>query len=247
MSTTDTLYSARFLSPTLIERGRDNLVKAAVYRSGALAAPSSGTVTVYESGTAIVDGAAVTVSGSIAQYTITAATIASLALDDGWRIEWSLVMPDGVTHVFRNDAALCRRRLYPVVSDLDLFRSHPDLDPSHSASLVASGTNFQDFLDEAWAIIQLRLLNRGNRPNLVMSPSSFRGVHLYMTLELVFRHFATTAGDGKWEALASSYQDKADQSWSDLNFLYDSDDDGKIDDPSKRRSAASSIWTNGRL
>ena len=46
MSSTDTQYTARFSLPELIERGRDELIKCMVYLSGALVAPSSGTVTV---------------------------------------------------------------------------------------------------------------------------------------------------------------------------------------------------------
>ena len=247
MSIADTVYTARFLLPELIERGRDNLIKAPIYRSGALAAPSSGTVSVYDDGsTAVVSAASVTVSGSVAQYTLSAATVASEPFGAGWRVEWALVMPDGVTHTFRNDAALIRRRLYPVVSDADLFRRHPDLDPGDSASLVASGTDYQDFLDEAWATIETKLINMGQRPWLVMSPSAFRDLHIYSTLELIMVHFATTAGDSKWQQLADTYAMKAERAWSDLNFLYDADDDGQIDDDNKRRSAVSTVWLCGR-
>lgn len=248
MSSSDTIYTARLPLPELIEQGRDNAVECAVWRDGALAAPSSGTVSLYNSSnTAIVDGASVTVTGSIATYTVTAATVADQALEEGYRIEWALTMPDGVVHTFRNDAALVRARLYPVVTASDLYRRHPDLDPSNAASLVASGTTHQDALDEAWVEIQLRLIGKGNRPNLVMSPSSTRLLHLYLTLEMVFRDFSTTSGEGKWESLALSYQSKAEAAWHDLGFLYDEGDDGAVDDPQVRRTATPSIWLNGRF
>ena len=246
MSSTDTNYTARFEIPDLIERGRDNLLRCRVYRSGALVAPTSGAVSVYDgSGSAVVTAAAVSVSGDVAEYSLTNATTTCMDLEEGWRVSWALAMPDGVTHTFRNDGALVRRRLYPVVTDADLFRLHPDLDPGNSAALVPAGTDYQIHLDEAWIDIQLRLINQGNRPNLVMSPSSFRALHLSSTLELVFRHFATTAGDGKWAALAETFAGKASRAWDALNFLYDSDDDGEADSL-RRRSGRASVWLNGR-
>ena len=240
----DTLYSARFELPDLIERGRANVVNCRVYRSGALASPSSGTVSVYNAANfAVIDAAAVTVSGSVAQYSIGSAALASQSLEEGWRVEWALTMPDGVVHTFRNDAALVRARLYPVCTDVDIFRRHPDFDPSDAASVAIAGINYQSYLDESWVEIQQGLIARGNRPNLVMSPSSLRFVHLYASLELICRHFSSTSGDGsRWVSLADVYAQKTATAWTGLNFLYDSDDDGQADDPATRRSGLASIW-----
>jgi len=249
MSSTDTNYTARFLLPEQIERGRANALECAVYRDGALITPSAGTVSVYDGGgTALVDGDSVTIASSRATYSLLAATIASSDLGEGWRVEWALDMPDGVTHPFRNDAALVRTRLYPVVTDADLFRWHPDLDPTASASLAKTGATYQVFLDEAWTTIQLRLINRGNRPNLITSPSALRELHLMMTLELVFRHLSTTGGPGgKWAEMASDYAGKTRNAWSELRFLYDDDDDGEVSDPHQRRAGQASFWLNGRM
>ena len=66
MSSTDTTYTARFMLPDLIERGRNEVIKCQVYHNGALVAPSSGTVSVYDpSNTAKVDGASVTIASSV--------------------------------------------------------------------------------------------------------------------------------------------------------------------------------------
>ena len=67
MSSTDTQYTARFSLPELIERGRDELIKCMVYLSGALVAPSSGTVTVRNaSGDVVINAASATITGSVA-------------------------------------------------------------------------------------------------------------------------------------------------------------------------------------
>ena len=238
MSTEDTLYSFRMYSPELIERGRDNLVKAPIYLDGALAVPSSGTVSVFDdSNTAIIDAAAVTVVASVAQYNITAAAVASLALSEEWRIEWALLMPDGVVHTFRRGAALVRRRLYPVATDLDLLALHSDLTALRPSNL----SSYQDYLDTAWKDIICMLREVGNFPNLVMSPSAFRRCHVYLTLELIARDFSTSFGDGsKWDLLADTYSAKFEAAYNRLNFQYDVDDDGQID--GRTRAAAPAIW-----
>ena len=238
MSSEDTIYSFRMFGPECIERGRDNLVQAPIYLAGALAAPSSGTVSIFDaSNTAIVDAAAVTVADSIAGYNVTAATIASKALSEDWRIEWALLMPDGVVHTFRRGAALVRRRLYPVATDLDLLALHSDLTALRPANL----TSYQDYLDTAGKDIIDMLREVGNFPNLIMSPSAFRRAHVYLTLELISRDFSTSFGDGsKWDLLADTYSAKFEAAYGRLNFQYDVSDDGQADE--RHRAAAPAIW-----
>jgi len=243
MSSSDTLYSARFLTPEWLERGRDNLAKCRVYRDGALAAPSSGTVSVFNaSNLEVVAAASVTISGSVAQYTITSGVLGAELLGAGWLFEWNLTMPDGVAHIFRTDGGLVRRRLYPVVTDADLTRRHTDL-----ASLRPSGlTSYQDYIDEAWAEIENRLIGEGNRPYLVVNPHAFREVHLFKTLELIFTDFHMSAGDGKWLELANQYGKVYGIGWHRVAMSYDTDDDGFADSKDSRRSVISTVWLAGR-
>lgn len=235
----DTIYQARLMLPDLIERGRDNVLTCPVYLDGDKAHPTGGTISIYDaSNNAVTNGAAISVVANIASYTLTAATLADRPLEDGWRIVWALTFSGG-SPTFRNDGALVRYQLAPVVTDLDLYRLHPDLNPADSAALVPSGTNYQTWIEESWTTIQLRLINVGNRPNLVMSPSSLREYHLYSTLELIARHFSTSTGQGKWAVLADSYATRAARAWDQLNFTYDADDDGQAD--SQRRRAGASV------
>ena len=238
MATADTLYTARYSGPELLERSRDNLVKSPIYRDGALASPTSGTITIYDSSNVkVVDGAAITVSGSVAQYSVSGATLSAYPFNDGWRVEWSLLMPDSIVHLFQRSASLVRRRLYPVITDDDLIEAHSDLSTLRPSNL----SSYQPYIDAGWHDIIDMLQNAGNFPYLVMEPSAFRRVHLYKTLELISRDFSTSFGDGsKWDTLAEVYDQKFETNWGRLNFIYDRDDDGLAD--SRKRPASAVMW-----
>jgi hypothetical protein len=243
MSISETLYTARFRISEEIERGRQQVLTCPVYRAGALVEPLSGTVTIYKAdGTAVVSAAPVVTTGNVATYTIMAATTTSLALESGWLLEWSLAMTASVTLNFRNDGALVRRSLFPVVTDADLLRRHSDL----NALLAAGTTSYQDYLDEAWATICTRLAAQGRRPYLVIQPSALRDVHIALTLQLIFTDFQTSAGDGgRWQALAEHYQRMYTDAWAQLRFSYDEADENKVDANAKK-SGTSTVWLNGR-
>lgn len=240
MSSDDTLYSARFMYPTFIERGRDNVIKCAVYRDGAIVAPSSGTVSVYdEDGSTVVDAQAVTIPTNVAQFNVTNATTSGLSLNENWRVEWSLAMPDSVTHTFRNDGALVRAALYPVLTDADLYRRVSSLDPS-GTDVITNATTYQEYRDEAWNAIQLRLIRLGNRPNLVVSPTALREAHLLLSLAYIFEDLSTRLNEA-YEGRAEMYRRHYDQEFKRLTFKYDTDDDGTADATS-RRNAYPTVW-----
>ena len=241
MSLAETVYTARFRSTETIERGRTQTLSCPTSRAGATATPASGTFSLYRpDGSALVSAQAVTVS-SVATYSLTGATTSAEALGEGWLVEWALVMPDGVTHTYRNDAALCRRELTPVVSQDDLTQRHSDL-----PSLLGAAASYQPYIDESWWTITNRLIGAGRRPYLVIQPSALRDCHLMLALHLVFLDYSTSAGDGgRWQALAAHYLTAYEQAWGQLRFTYDESDENRVD-ASKRKSASSQIWTNGR-
>lgn len=230
-------YSARIPFPDYLERNRSQTVKLEVYRDGALAAPSSGTFTLYDdSDEEVVSAAAVTIASSVAEYTIPALTLpTSKAVGEGWREEWALLMPDGVIHTFRRSAALVLKNLYPVITDLDLTALYTDLGDLRPASL----TSFQGYIDEAWRQVLGRLIAAGRFPYLILDPWSLREIHLETTLALIFRDFASSLGQGQYLELAESHKKEAAFAWKTLTFQYDEDHDGKPD--SKRRKAAEPV------
>lgn len=235
--------TARFLTPDYLVQGRDNALSCPLWQSGALVAPSSGTVSIYDpSNTAIVNAAAVTVAGSIATYTVPAATLpASLSRGMGWRVEWTLTVAS-VSTVYRNSAGLVRSLLAPVITDADLFRRESGLNPTGAAP-ISSLSTFQDKIDEAWVTLHGRLAGKGNLPHLIMEPTTLREVHLFLTLHLIFQDFRTRLNE-TWKEKADEYEEKADKRWSELAFEYDSSDSGQSDGR-RKRSASPTLWLGG--
>lgn len=244
MSLSDVLYAPQFYGVETLQKGRNNIIKCPVYYDGALAEPTSGTVSVYNpSRVAVVDAAAVTVTADIAQYTVTSAMLADYSYGDNWLIEWSLVMPDTQTHTFVSDAALVRRNLYPVISDEDLTKYHSDL-----ASLLPSteSNSYQDYITEAWALIESMLWQGGRRPWLTVSNHALREPHIYKTLELISLDFGSRQSDNSyWMDLADKYGTKFDTAWARISFNEDTDSDGIVDDV--RKSVSASIWLQGKM
>lgn len=244
MSNSSTRYTARFPLPELLERGRDELVKCEVYRGGQLAAPTQAgsTLTVRDrAGAVIVNGAAVTVTASVAQYTIASTVCASLPFDLGWTFEWRLLMGDGITHLFRNDGGLCRARLYPVITDRDVHRRMRALDTSLPAA-ITDRTSFQDDIDEADIWVQGRLIETGRRPHLIATPSSLRETWLAATVANVLEGIA--AQDAGYSELADKWRQRAEEALERATVQFDYDEDGNIDDADTRAPLKhGTIWT----
>ena len=233
-------YSVRFATPDLIVRGINHVVSAPVYRDGKdPVLPLAATVKVYDANNQEIASDTASIVSSVATYTIPGSTTTGLALGVGWRVEWTLQIGSRQL-LARNDAALVRRDLHPVIGDADLIRRAPALDSSSATSITAKA-NLQDHLDEAWVEITNRLIAETNRPNLIMSPSSLRECHLQLALSLVFEDLATRLNLA-YRELAQSHRAVYEQSWGRLRFLYDHDDDGQADSDYDRRAAQSTIW-----
>ncbi len=236
------------LSVELFERGVDTVLRLRPARAGSAITPTSATVTITDaSGTVVVSAAAATcTAGSgMAVYTLTAATTASLALGEGWTLTWSVLLPgETVARSHRLEAALVRARLYPVVSDQDLFRRVSSLDPSNSARITKI-EDYSPYLDDAWAIVQDRLVAKGDRPWLILSPASLREVHLVTTLQLVFEDLASRLNVA-YADRALEYKTQARDAWTDVRFVYDRSDSGKVASADAgRKGAGGSVWLGG--
>ena len=238
MTTPETYYTGRLPLPDFLVRGADTNLSLSVYRDGALSTMTAATVTVYDSAGTVVVTASATVAANVASYTVLAAATAAKMLSDGWRVEWDATLSAGVEH-FRNDAHLVRTLLRPVITDADIYRRVSALDASDNNAL-ASKTNYQNFLDEAWVEFSQRLIDRGNRPNLIGSPSSTRGAHLYLTLALIFEDMSAR-DPASFSDRAASYRRQYESQLQRLTFKYPADENGNTP-ASSRRGAGSTVF-----
>tara|TARA_Y100000310_G_scaffold290310_1_gene317392 strand:+ start:6290 stop:7021 length:732 start_codon:yes stop_codon:yes gene_type:complete len=241
MSITDARYSFRFQGPEMVEQGRNNLIQCPAYIDGALAEPVSGTITIWNSaGQEVVTAGVVVVTATIATYNLTTVILAAEELSEGWVFEWSLLMPDGIVHTARNDGANVRCRLYPDITDADIFRRESALDPDNGAT-ITSLADFQDYIDEADVEVQLRLRELGNRPNLIVSSSALRQTWLFLVLSLIFEDLSSRLNEA-YSRKAEHYRAAYERAFNSANFLYDTDDDGTPDDPTDRKAARPTVW-----
>lgn len=241
MSAQETIYTARIAYPDYLVRGRGQTVSLELYRSGALAPPTSGTFGLYDAGDrTVVAATAVTLASSIATYAIGAGSLVStLALGHGYREEWTLACADGVTRTYYRDAALVLHAAYPVVTDDDLLAVYSDLGGQRNASV----TTFQKYLDEAWKRILGRLESQGVFPEQVVTTWSLREVHIELTLYLICLDFARAQG-ARWMDLSAIHKKEFEMAWSRLKFVKGLGADGQADSDAMRSANKGVTYMN---
>lgn len=153
----------------LIERGIAQTLTAPIRHgsTGALVAPSAGTVTITRPDlTELVSAAAVTITDSTATYALSAPA-ATETPAAGWVVTWALTI-GGNPYTFRHPAILCQYVPRCPVSVADMLTRVPSLldrEPQgqRSTSRNGDGTGWQAQLDAAW-YEWLRELKGNGRP-----------------------------------------------------------------------------------
>lgn len=231
-------YTARFLTLTQVERDRDTPLTVTCYNGASAATPASGTFTLTNASGTVVTTGAVTVTGGAATYTVTAAMMSGQSFGPGWRVEWSLVMPDTYTHVFPNEAACVRLRYGVQTADIDLYDLHPEL-----ASYIPSGaSSWQTQRERAWANVWALLNSKGKPPYRIVDRTGAKQIELYEALAIVCGLLAGTGSeDNKWTRLAEHYRERATRAFETASFIYDDTDDG-APGVTDRRPAVGSLW-----
>lgn len=225
MSAAETIYSARIAYPDYLVRAREQVVSLELYRSGALAAPSSGSFALYSpSAEQLVAPSAVTVTGDIATYTVEAADLPSTrSLGHGYYEVWTLII-EGVPRTFRRDAALVLYAAYPVITDADLEAVYSDLSEDEDSSF----TSYDGKIDEAWKRILGRLEMQGVFPEHIVSSWSLREVHIELTLHLICLDFGRAQG-GRWMELADAHKREFELAWGRMRFTKGAGENGNAD------------------
>ena len=223
----DTLYSARFRGPTLVEHNKSQTVSLDIELGGAAVTPTSGTFYLYDpGGNAIVDAQVATVGAGTISGTVAAADTSGKALGPSWLVRFDAVIA-GDTYRFNNDSCLCVARLYPPIGQTDLVNRHSDV-----ANLLASGvTSCQQYIDDAWSDITNRMYSEQSYFWRLRTPSAFRNVMFARSLALIFRDYATllNAGD-RYMQLSDYYEQQYERAYSKLRSRIDSDEDNQLSD-----------------
>ena len=238
-----TPYAAQIRTVELLERGRAQTTEIRFYRDGSQVIPTAALYTLIKpTGADLLTGETANISGAgTVSYNHTAEQLADTELlGEGYIQEWTVTI-EGEDFIYRRMAALVRKRLYPVVSDIDLTATYSDLNNLRPSSL----TSYQQYIDDAWYQILRRIRNQGmGYEYLMMSPEAFFEAHRHLSLYLIFRDFHSSLGqsNGRYLDLANEhyrlYRDDFDQ----INFVYDEDHDGKADDADKRTRGQPTIY-----
>jgi hypothetical protein len=186
--------------------------------------------------TALTYGTGATVGEGSLTSPILAATTAAEDLTDRLVERWDTTIA-GASVSFTRPVYLVRHPLHAVITDTDLLALHSDLaelrDPDQ--------TTYEEQRSDAWVTLQTWLIQKGHRPQLIVDDWQLRGVHQMLTLEIIFRDFASSVGDGRYSTLASDYRAQSVEAFSALALTYDFNEDGAVNEGEQSAATGSPV------
>lgn len=202
-----------------------------MYRGANVAHPTAAGSTYTltdDSGGVVFSGPVAVDSEGVASVTVGGAFTLGKPYSDRWLEEWALIF-DGVTHRIRSDAMNVRRKLYNVVSQDDLKRRHPQI---VAEQLAPENDDFSGVIEEAFEQFERDLIEKGNRPNLIVSPWSCRACVMALTLAYIFRDAITNANGetDRFRDLFKDYQAEYVARFPKLTYRIDAQEDGIVSD-----------------
>lgn len=227
--------------PRMIKRGENQTLDVTWFENNTavLGTVTGATLTLKQGSTVLLDNVAATSFGGptySATYDLLAATTTGLMFTDTMLEIWTLTTASGSVTA-RRSGHLVRTVLYPMVTDADLIARHARIEDIRPPTL----TNFSSYIDLAWEMINRDLLKKGRRPELVLDSYALIDMHVYKTLELIFRDATTFVGAGRYEDLADRYFEAYRDEWENVQFRYDRNENDALED-GEREAASPSIW-----
>lgn len=220
-------------APYLLVRGQDTVITAALHQDGGAVLVSTATASLYDHQGTLV-GTYADLSTRAPSVTIPAADVpATVDYSEAWRVEWDL---DGAKAY--GAAYVVRRAWLPAVTDVDLYRRQPALDPS-GVSPVSSRTDYESERTEAGHIVRDRLMQSARRPWEFFEPHALREPLVLLSLALIFEGFAIR--DPAHFTTADRYRAQFEHAIGSVISTYDEDQDGERDSP-ERVSATGPVW-----
>jgi hypothetical protein len=239
-------HTYRVRGAAVYARGRAVTTRIETRLGADKVAPSSGVFTLTAPDASTVSTGSVTVSSSVATYSIPAGDLpSSLAYGGGYRERWKLTFSDGTVTEGQRPAYLAREPLYCPVTQADLDQQVPGL----ASLLGASTSNLQGWIDLAWGDTLERLIQGGQWPDAIVDVDGLAHGVRALALAYTYEAFATASPD--YAITAATYRTRAESALGAVRYRIDSDQDGYADEerrhgtPVMRRSSPRIPWTYG--
>lgn len=220
-------------SQDLIQRGKAKSLQLSIYASTGtpvLTALGSSFSLYNASNTAVIAGAAITVSGQTATYALGASTLDAEDYGPGWREEWALIV-DGALCTFQRPAALVRLELFSTLQPADLVDLASDLPQLGTWTVGGETTTWDTFawlkLNNAWNQV-LRLLWQDGRLPARITSLSLDGLQEALTMLRIYEDLTAQVGD-RYEAALIRWSSRVEAIKAGAILDYDLDDDGQPD------------------
>jgi len=244
MTTTSFRFSPPSGLPRMIIRDQDQVLDISwIVENSLITTVTSATLTLKQGTTVLLDEVpASTLGGSTsATYNLLAADVPNtLSFSDTMLEIWTLsgtVFGTPAIVIARRSGHLVRTLLYPLISDADLISRHRRIEDIRPPSIP----NFAGYRDLAWEILNRDLLKKGRRPELVLDSYALVDLHVFKSLQLIFRDAITFVGDGRYDELSDTYLNSYLAEWDKVQFRYDRNEDDAIED-GETEAASPSIW-----
>jgi hypothetical protein len=225
----------------MIRRNENRTLDASWFEDNVLMSPTACTVTLKQGSTVLLDEVAATTIGGptdSATLDILAALTTDLSFSDTILELWTFTggaPPFQVTA--RRSGHLVRSILYPLIHDSDLLARHQRLNDIRPPTL----NTFEPYRDTAWEVLNRDLIKQGRRPELILDSYAIIDMHIFKSLELIFRDAITFVGDGRYNDLAVMYAEKYTDEWQTVVFRYDRNENDAISD-SELEAVTPSTW-----
>ena len=227
----------------MILRDENQIIDCSWFEDTLLIVPTACTVTLKQGSNVLLDAIAATTiggPGNSATLDFPAALTTDLPFSDTMLELWNfqgLVGGLPVEVTARRSGHLVRSILHPHIQDSDLLARHQRLNDIRPPGLAS----FQDYRTTAWEVLNRDLIKQRRRPELILDSYAIIDMHIFKSLELIFRDAITFVGDGRYNDLAAMYAEKYTDEWETVVFRYDRNEDDAISD-SELEAATPSTW-----
>lgn len=228
---------ARLPAQLAISASPDTSVIEVLDADGAAEAPASGTYQLLDRSDVVLASGAVTLDGTTVVSPAVDLVALKLDPDDGYVERWALTMSDATVVPHEREAYVVRYALTCPIGPDDITTAVKALGDGNQG--IAGDLALDDYIEEAWTRLQLRIIESGKRPWLAISPYAFRTAMVALTCKLVFEDL-TTSRRGDLLAHAERYGAEYEAAWRRIRLTEQTPDgDPRGDRESAKRSV---LW-----